>query len=470
MEPAPFVDGWVLDALVEHFMALVRGDIRKLMVNIPPRHTKSSFLVAFRAWLWTINPTERILAASYNLGLSLRDNLRVRRIIEDPWFQTRYGTQVQLRPDQNAKYYYENTASGSQMAISVTGGVTGHGGSYLIIDDAHNASEAHSDVERESAIIWFREVWSNRLNDANKDRMIVVGQRIHENDVCGYILKERPDWTALILPAYYEPSRRCVTPIWSDPRSVEGELLWPERFSVETLEGLKRDLGSLGFAAQYQQLPAPAGGAVFKSSWFRYFTEADSHYELEQPERVKRVLVEKCHTFITVDLAISQKQTADYTVMSVWRLTPDRELLLIDCIREHFDNPEQQKQIQLLYQRYQPIYILIESVAYQLAILQQLLRQGIPVREYKPVKDKVSRASTAAVFYEAGRIYHPKSAIWKQIVEDELLMFPMAEHDDVVDTIAMAADAIGGPHMTATDHISQLQQRLARVQPQRGAA
>jgi predicted phage terminase large subunit-like protein len=460
IEPTPFVDGWVIDCLCDHFMALARGDIRKIVVNIPPRHTKSLFLTAFRAWLWTRNAQERILAASYNLNLSLRDNLRVRRIIEDPWFQARYGSEVRLQPDQNAKFYYENTAGGYQMALSVAGGVTGHGGSYLIIDDAHNASEAHSEQEREAALIWFREVWTNRLNDQEKDRMIVVGQRIHESDICGYIIKERPDWIHLSLPAYYDPSRRCVTPIWFDPRKEENELLWPERFSKATLEGLRRDLGSMGFAAQYQQSPVPSGGGQFKKQWFRYFTIEDTHYCLEQPEGVKRILLETCRKVITVDLAISQKQSADYTVISVWAITPDREILLIDRLRDHLDNPEQQKQIQLLYQRYQPSYIQIENVAYQLAIIQQLLRLGLPVREYKPVKDKVSRSSTAAVLYEAGRVYHPRTSSWLAEWEDEFLMFPMGAHDDQVDTCSMVCDAISGPIASADEHLDAMKRRM----------
>jgi predicted phage terminase large subunit-like protein len=464
IEPTPFVDGWVIDCLCDHFMALARGDIRKIVVNIPPRHTKSLFLTAFRAWLWARNAQERILASSYNLNLSLRDNLRVRRIIEDPWFQARYGSEVQLQPDQNAKFYYENTAGGYQMALSVAGGVTGHGGSYLIIDDAHNASEAHSKQEREAALIWFREVWTNRLNDQEKDKMIVVGQRIHEGDVCGYIINDRPDWVHLSLPAYYEPSRRCLTPIWADPRTEEGELLWPERFSKETLEGLRRDLGSMGFAAQYQQSPVPAGGGQFKQQWLRYFTATDTHYELVTPDTVKRVLIEQCYLFGTVDLAISQKQSADYTVIAMWAVTPDRELLLVDRLRDHFDNPEQQKQIQLFYQRYHPRFLLIESVAYQLAIVQQLWKLGLPVREYKPVKDKVSRASTASVFYEAGRVFHPRGALWLHEWESELLMFPMAEHDDQVDNASMACDAIGGPQMSADDHLDSMKRRLAKTQ------
>jgi predicted phage terminase large subunit-like protein len=445
IEPTPFADGMPIDAMIAHLEAVTRGDIRRLVINIPPRHTKSSLLTIWRAWSWVQNPAERFLCASYSLDLSTRDNLRVRRILEDPWFQARFGKTFQLAGDQNVKRYFENTERGYQMAISVDGGTTGQGGSVLVLDDPHNADEAHSDAERNTALIWFREVWTNRLNDQERDKMVVVGQRIHDDDVCGYILKERPDWIHLNLPAYYEPSHPCITPIWKDPRTEEGQLLWPERFSKAVLDGLKRDLGSMGFAAQYQQRPVPAGGGQFKQQWFRYYTAGDDYYALESPEGVARIQKSKCSYFSTVDLAISLKQTADYTVISTWAVTPDKDLLLIDRIREHLDNPEQQKQIGKVYRQHNPNYFIVENVAYQLALIQQLRRQGLPVREYKPVKDKVSRASTASVYYEAGKVYHPKGAMWLAEWEEELLMFPLGSHDDQVDTLSMAAEELGMP-------------------------
>lgn len=446
VEPMPFVDGRVIDAICEHLEAVARGEIRKMVINIPPRHTKSLLLVIWRAWLWANTPTEQILAASYSFALSLRDNMRVRRIIEDPWFQSHYGATVTLSPDQNVKGYFENTAGGYQMAMSVDGGTTGHGGSVLIVDDMHNATEAHSEAERVAATTWFREVWTNRLNDQKRDKMVVVGQRIHENDVCGYILAERPDWVHLNLPALYEPDRTCVTSIgWQDWRTHEGELLWPERFSRETLEGLKRDLGSAGFAAQYQQTPIPSGGGQFKEQWMRYCSQPGDVYALETPEGVRHVPIASCWLFAVVDVAISLKQDADYTVIQTWAVTPEKDLLLIDQTRGHFDNPDQQKMVVRAYQQHIPSFVQIETVAYQLALFQQLLRQGIPVKEYQPVRDKVSRASTAAVYMEAGKIYFLKTLPELAEIKMELLRFPLYAHDDIVDCVSQAADVVSMP-------------------------
>ncbi len=446
IEPSAFVDGWVVDCICDHLQAVTRGEIRRLVINIPPRHSKSTLLVLWRVWTWLQSPAERFLAASYSLNLSIRDNVRVRRIIEDPWFQMRYGGEFQLAGDQNVKSFFENDQRGYQMAISVNGATTGQGGSYLVLDDPHNADEAHSDAERDAALIWFREVWTNRLNDQERDKMVVVGQRIHENDVCGYILKERPDWIHLNLPALFEPSRRCTTPIgWTDPREHEDDLLWPERFSKKTLDGLKRDLGSSGFAAQYQQTPVPSGGGQFKEQWMRYCSKLAEHYALEMPDGVVHVAVKDCWRFIVVDLAISLKQEADYTVIQTWAVTPESDILLIEQLRGHYDNPEQQKLIQLAYQRHAPDFIEIETVGYQLALVQQLLRKGVACREYNPVRDKVSRASTAAIYMEAGKIYFDKHLPELADIKMELLRFPMHEHDDIVDGVSMAADIVGMP-------------------------
>jgi predicted phage terminase large subunit-like protein len=278
---------------------------------------------------------------------------------------------------------------------------------------------------------------------------VIVGQRIHEQDVPGYVLRERPDWEHLNLPAFFEPSHRCTTAIgWTDPRQQEGDLLWPERFSRATLEGLKRDLGTSGFAAQYQQTPVPSGGGQFKEEWLRYSKQQGDYYLLQTPAGDKPIAIKDCWRFIVVDLAISSKQEADYTVIQTWAVSPEKDMLLIEQLRGRYDNPEQQKILQLAYQRHAPDFLCIESVSYQLALIQQLLLQGIPCCEYKPIKDKVSRASTAAIYMEAGKIYFDMTLPELAEIKMELLHFPKYRHDDIVDSCSMAADIVSMPRPT----------------------
>lgn len=305
---------------------------------------------------------------------------------------------------------------------------------------------------------------SSRLNNPKTGAKVIVMQRVHQSDLSGHVL-DQGGYVHLRLPAEYESDSKCFTAIgWEDPRTEEGELLWPERFTEEALSGIKRSLGSIGYAGQYLQRPSPAGGSQFKRQWFRCFTHEEDHYILETPDGVTRFLKSQCHLFITIDLAISLKQSADYTVLAVWAITPDRDLLLIDCLHEHLDNPEQQKQITLFFYRYHPEFIKIESVAYQLALIQVLRRQGLPIREYKPVKDKVSRASSASVYYEGGKVYHPKSAVWLAEWEEELLLFPNAAHDDRVDTTSMACEEVSGPSASASEQVEAMKRRVALAQ------
>lgn len=443
IEPSAFVDGRAIDAIVEHLEAVTFGQIRFLLINIPPRMSKSTIVsVLWPCWDWLHYPSEHFLCASYGLDLSTRDNRRKRILIESPWFQTRYSGIFSLADDQAAKRNIENNQQGRMLATSVGAATTGHGGGRLVLDDPHSAAEAHSASDRNAALRWFREVWSNRLNDQNKSAMVTVGQRVHDDDVSGYIIKDRPDWTKLILPSLYEPDRHCTTSIWTDWRKEEDELLWPERFSKKALDGLRRDLGAQGFAAQYQQIPVQSGGGQFKETWFRYYTRENDILKLITPNGITQILLSSCEILITVDLAISLKQSADFTVIAVWAISKERDLILLDRVRDRLDNPDQQRQITMLYHRWLPSSIQIESVAYQLSIVQSLRNLGLPIREYRPVRDKVSRASVASVYYESGKIYHPQSASWLEEWQGELLKFPLASHDDVVDVVSMACEQL----------------------------
>lgn len=432
---------WHLDAICEHLQALHERQITRLLINIAPGHAKSSFIsVLFPNWVMINDPQSRWLCASHSLDLAIRDNKNRRDLIESEWFQERYGHIFQLSSSQNVKSFYENNHKGYSMAVGVRGSGTGKRASHLLIDDAHNAMEGEADCK--AVIEWFGKTWMSRLNDQEKGPMVAVGQRLRQMDLSGHIL-ELGGWEHLNLPEEYEPSRRCFTSIgWSDPRTQEGELLWPERFTPPILAKLKQGLGSMDYAAQYQQTPVPSGGGQFRKEWLRYATETPQAYLLETANGSRSILKSSCRTFATVDLAISSKQSADFTVIAFWAVTPEKDLILFDLIRGRFDNPTQMQQIEILNQKYRPDYVQVETVGYQLALVQQLLQRGVPCKEYKPVKDKVSRAVTAAIWFENGKIYMLKHLALLNEIEQELLLFPKAAHDDIVDNFSMAAEVV----------------------------
>src|SRR5258708_4111282 len=341
------------------------------------------------------------------------------------------------------------------LACSVGSSATGSGGNRLVMHDAHAASEANSDLECENAVNWFKETWSSRANKIS-DRWLVIGQRIRFDDVCGEILKNRPDWVHLNLPSEFEPERKCFTSIgWSDPRQTPGELLWKERFDQKAIDEAKHDLGATAFAAQHQQSPVPAGGGQFKKEWFRYFEETDEHYILFSKAGRKAVKKKVCWRAGVMDLAISEKQDADFTCLQEWDITPDLEILLLDQQRGHLSNPEQQKKVYKAYIRYMFEMVAIETVYYQLALVQQLRQLhifddeldewvdiSIPTMEWFPGhRDKVARASVGSLKMEQGDMYFRRNAHYLADLESEIVKFPKGKKDQV-DTLSMMADII----------------------------
>jgi hypothetical protein len=271
VEPGvPFIPSWHIEEICEHLEAITAGEIRKLLINIPPRHSKSTIVsVMWPMWEWLTDPSHKYLCASYSGTLSIRDNLKARRLIQSPWYQERWGHMFRLAGDQNAKQRFENDRTGYRLATSVGGTATGEGGSRLILDDPHSAQEAQSDVIRDSALEWFDMVWSTRLNDPKKDAMVTIMQRLHERDISGHILADIGGWEHLMIPAEWDGVRRKTSLGPYDPRQKKGELICPERFGEKEITELKQLLGSYGTSGQLQQDPVPSEGGILKTKEFQ---------------------------------------------------------------------------------------------------------------------------------------------------------------------------------------------------------
>jgi predicted phage terminase large subunit-like protein len=463
LEPTTtFIDGWHLDAVAEHLTAVSQGEIKRLLVNMPPRHCKSTLIsVLWSVWLLINDPSTRLLCASYALNLATRDNIKARRLIKSPWFQQRYGDIFTLQTDQDAKMKFETDQLGYRMVTSVGAGTTGEGGRYLLLDDAHAIDEKESPQKRRAALDWFDNTWCTRLNDPQTSAMVVIGHRIHEEDVSGHILETDTagEWVHLNLPAEYESASACRTYLpsgkefWRDPRTKDGELLWPERFPQAIIENAKRRHGPLGYAALYGQRPTPATGGTFKISNERLCTQAQDNYVLHTPLGMKAVKKEECVLFMTVDPAISEAQSADYTVIMTCAKTPIKDTLILDVRRGHWDHNAQQDEIADAYKEHDVEFVAVETVAYQHALFQDLVTKGIPCRPFKPHSDKVARASTASIWQGNGKIYFLKGAAWLAEFQKELYKFPMAAHDDQVDALSLASIVVRsrGPLSDASD-------------------
>lgn len=452
VEPGvPFTPGWHLETICDHLEAVTAGEIHRLLINIPPRHSKSTIVsVMWPVWEWLSKPEEKFLCASYSSVLSTRDSLKARRLIQSPWFQSRWGSRFVLTGDQNAKQRYENNKTGYRIATSVGGTATGEGGSRLLLDDPHGAQAAQSDTIRESDLEWFDMVWATRLNNPKTDAMVTIMQRLHEQDVSGHILKDLGGWEHLCLPAEWDGKRRVTSLGEYDPRTKKGSLLWPERFDEKVLTNLKQQLGEYGTAGQLQQDPAPAGGGIFKIENFK-------KWPADKPIPVLEFVLQ------SYDTAFTEKTSGDPTGCEVWgmfTMDGERQAILLDCWDEHLSYPVLRKKA---IEDYGAIYgasqdtvpprrgrkadrVIIEAKASGQSLLQDLWLAKVPIFGYNPGNaDKVARAHQSTPTLELGVLWIPESkknpgqfVSWAQPFLNQLSKFPVAPHDEYVDCFSQA--------------------------------
>ena len=427
-----FYDNWHIDAVSEHLQAIVEGDIKRLIINIPPRHMKSiSVAVVLPAWTWATQPDKKFLYASYAGSLSIRDSVKCRRLIDSKWYKEHFGDAFRLTSDQNQKQRFENNKTGQRIATSVDGALTGEGGDIIVIDDPHNVREAESSAVRESVLDWWDQAMQTRLNDPKTGAFVIIMQRVHENDLTGHILRnEYNDWDHLCLPARYEvghPTPPKSSLGFTDPRTKEGDLLWPERIDSKTLESLEKSLGTYASAGQLQQRPMPKGGGILRAEWWVPWEKQD----LPDIEYVLQ----------SWDTAFSTKEKTSYSARTTWgvfRMNGQVNLLVLEMWYGRVTYPELRRIAQDAYHDYEPDAVLIEKKASGQSLLQDLRMGGVPVVEYMPDRDKEARAHASSALLEDGRIYFPFDKKWAKDLIDICAAFPATDNDDIVDTCTQA--------------------------------
>lgn len=422
VEPGtPYIHGWHIDAICEHLDAVTRGYIHNLLINMPPRHAKSLIVSVFwPVWEWITNPSCKWLYSSYGQSLSTRDSLKCRRLILSPWFQKRYGNSFRLTSDQRAKTRFDNDHLGYRIATSVNGAATGEGGNRIVVDDPHNVTEADSKAVMEGTILWWDETMSTRLNNPKEDAMIIVMQRMRQNDLSGHVLLQG-DYEHLCLPAEYEGSKVITSIGWSDPRTEDGELLWPERMDRKSLETQKKRLGHSA-AGQLQQRPTDREGGIFKLEWWQYYREAPNFiYKLQ-----------------SWDTAFKKGEENDYSVCTTWGVT-DNAYYLINRYKAKVQYPEALQMMKSLYNAHLPNLVVIEDKASGQSLLQSMKKETrIPLKGIVPDSNKVARANSVSSTIEAGKVFLPEKADWVADYVDNMAVFPNGTHDDDVDSTTQA--------------------------------
>jgi len=456
--------GWALLAMCKYLQAVSEGRITRLLINVPPGSMKSLLVNVFwPAWEWGPGrkPSMRYVSFSYGAHLTERDNQKFGDLIASPRFAELYP-KIALRERGKRKVSNDNT--GWKFATSVGGVGTGERGDRVLLDDPHNVKEAESDQVRTETVRWFKEAMSNRLNDMHKSAIIVIMQRVHEDDVSGAIIAEKLGYVHLMIPMEFEPDRRTVTFIgsklfWADPRRYEDEIFWPERFPPEAVVEVKL-LGEHAYAGQYQQRPEPRGGGLFKREyWGRW----------EKPTYPKLNYV-----VASLDGAFTEKKENDpcgFTVWGAWTTEEgDKAAITLTAWRKHLplhknvrerlpgetwaqyklDTEHEWGLIQWLnYEcnRWGGVdKLLIENKANGHDVAAEMIRlfawAKFVVQLIDPGQnDKWARALAVQPVFAEGLVYTLADTMkrqWVKTLVDDLAIFPRGRYDDQVDATTQA--------------------------------
>ncbi|MDX3909647.1 MAG: phage terminase large subunit [Sphingobium sp.] len=420
-----FVHAWYVDAIAHVLTLCAQRKITRLIINMPPRYGKSICTsVAFAAWILGRNPKERIICASYGDELSGEFARDTRKVLQAPWYQSAFpSARIGKRA---AAHDVRTTMGGGRYATSVGGTLTGIGGSIIIVDDPNKAEDATSEAGRERVREWFRSTLITRLNDRSTGVIIIVQQRLHVEDLSGYLMESGEDWLQLSLPAIAEEDQKiAVGPGRTYHRPV-GELLHPQRDTIEALMAQKRAMGSHPFSAQYQQEPVPLDGEIVKWGWFQTYDDAP--------------FLKADHKYVqSWDTAMKSGELNDHSVGTTW-LIQDGNFYLLDVVRLRLQFPDLKRAVIAAAQRWEPSTLLIEDKASGTSLIDVLIEEQPqcvprPIRR-EPKADKITRMYAQANAIEQGRVFLPREAPWLAVLKTELLQFPNGRHDDQVDSIS----------------------------------
>jgi len=396
---------------------LADGKIKRLIVNMPPRHTKSEFAsFLFPAFMMGMNPKLKIIQTTHTAELAYRFGRKVRNLMGTGEYKNVFDN-VNLSADSKAAGRWETNYGGEYFAAGVGGAITGRGADLLIIDDPHSEQDALSETAMDSAYEWYTSGPRQRLQPGG--RILIVMTRWSTKDLTGQLMKAQTEpkadqWEVVEFPAIL-PSN---------------EPIWPQYWKLEELESVKASLTEQKWQAQWQQNPVSEEGSIIKREWWKIWEEEDP------PEMV--------HIIQSYDTAFSKKETADFSAISTWGIFYPKNsykphAILMDCKKGRWDFPELKKTAMEEYRYWDPETILIEAKASGMPLTDELRAMGIPVVNFTPSKgnDKHVRVNSVAPLFEAGMVWRPDER-WAEEMVEECAAFPFGEHDDLVDSMTQA--------------------------------
>lgn len=411
-----FADNWHFDFLSKYLESAEQRKITRLIINIAPRSLKSICIsVAWPAWLLAINPSYKIIAASYSQALSVKHSIDCRKIMMSDWYQQLFHN-TKIAIGENSKNKFVTERHGFRLATSIGGTLTGEGADFLIVDDPMTPMHAFSKAFREKTNRWFEQTLLSRLNDQKHGVIVIIMQRLHVNDLTGFLLKKGYNWHVINLPLIAEKDEKLSYEQYQYTRK-KNELLLPKIYDTNTVEELKKNLGMYTFAAQYQQSPIQLNTGIIKTDWIQYYEKQPAFEAI----------------FQSWDCAIKAEIDNDYSVCSTWGIY-NMSYYLIDIVRQKLIYPILKQKIIDHHRLFKPNAVIIEDKASGQQIIQELQHQDINIIKYVPQHDKTTRLILISTVFESNKVMLPKSATWLEDFVYELTNFPNTEHDDQIDS------------------------------------
>lgn len=440
---------WHYDYIAEYLQLIRSRKLRRLIVNVPPRTSKSTFLtIFFPVWTWIENPQHNFLCASYSRDLATDHSIGRRNLIQLPWFQCYFGNRFKLSADRNLSTQFTNNANGQMIATSTGSGAEGRGGDTAILDDPMSNQQALSDTERSSANAWVQDTLKQRLNNPRTGAIILIMQRLHELDTTGFVIdKDGKDaWTHLVIPLVEEEDKDYVFPVTGRVHyRAKGDILQPERFSPEVVAEKQRS--RLVYAGQYQQRPAPLEGNLIKRAEVMYYGGRDPlTAELDEPlpELGKVANPVFNRMLISVDCSFKDLKTSDYVAIGVIGVR-GRKRYILNIVNAHLDLDGTVKEIKNQRRMYpQASAILVEDKANGSAVIQKLKADLPGVIEIEPQGGKIARIFAVSPEWQARDWYVDRNAAWAEPFVQQITMFPTAANDDMADMMSQAGIWLGG--------------------------
>jgi predicted phage terminase large subunit-like protein len=412
-----FKPNWHLEALAHKLSQVAAGEVRRLIITMPPRNLKSLFAsVALPAWFLGHNPAERVVAVSYSDMLARAHANDFRRLVNDPLYQ---ATFPRMRLARDTDREIMTTMRGKRYATSIDGTLTGLGGNLVIIDDPLKQEDAHSEAIRKRTIEWYRSTLLSRPDDKQVARLVLVMQRVHQDDLAGY-LEEQGGFDILNLPAIAPATQTYELSGGRVYVRQQGELLHPAHEPASVLGELAREMGPIAFSAQYQQRPIPLGGTIIKRKWLTSYEALPTH----QPGD---------HIITSWDIALSEQEKGDYSA-GVVLLRRKEVFFVLEVIRARLRFDDLRRKILDVKRRYGGGTLLIEDSAISKGLIQSLEESSLNVTKYTPDTDKRARLIAQSDLFAGGSVRLPTQAPWLEDFTAELLAFP-GRHDDQVDAL-----------------------------------